>query len=322
MCGNRYRPSDVQMNMQRRRFLLSATGSAIVIALSACGSGGSSSDPTTGDTLPPVSTPPVSTPPATDVSASAYEHPTGADDVVFEYSELGGFTTREYSFQSPPVVLVSGDGRVFTTGPQTAIYPGQALPNIVVRTITEDGIQRLLTAAGDAGLFADIDYSAELNVADASTATVVVSVDGETWTHQAEALGLGADDASGGEATPEREALLAFTQQLGDLASLVGPDALGPEAPFEPADYLMLATVVDDPSQYASDDIEPTVVEWPATGPVRLADVAGSETMCTTISASDAGELFTAANQLTLFTEAGITYQVIPVQQLPGRTCP
>jgi hypothetical protein len=310
--------------MQRRRFLVSATGSAIAIVLTACGNDGSSSEPTTGETLPPASDPPVSGVPVSGVPDGAYAHPLGADEVVFEYSELGGFTTREYSFQSPPIVIVSGDGRMFTTGPQTAIYPGPALPNIVVRTITEDGMQKLLFAADEAGLFADVDYTADLNVADASTATVVVSADGKTWTHRAEALGLGAgpDQSAGAEATPEREALLAFTQRLGDLASIVGADQLGLEEQFEPAGYLALVVVVDDLSQFGSDDIEPTVVEWPAELPMRLADVAATDTMCAVIPATDVGDLFTTANQLTLYSDAGITYQVIPIQQLPGRTCP
>ncbi len=315
--GNRNGFGNVQRVMQRRRFLLSATGSALVLALSGCGSDGSSSEPTTGESLPPVSEPTSS-----DDAAGTYEHPTGAADVVFEYSELGGFTTREYSFQSPPVVIVSGDGRVFTTGPQTAIYPGAALPNITVRTITEDGIQRLLAAADEAGLFADVDYSADLNVADASTATVVVSANGETWTHRAEALGLGADPATGAEATPERDALLAFSQQLGDIASIAGADQLGPEEPFEPTDYLVLVAVIDDPTQIGADGIEPTIVDWSADLPVRLADVAASESICATIPAAAVGDLFTTANQLTLYSEAGVTYQVIPVQMLPGRSCP
>ena len=113
----------------------------------------------------------------------------------------------EYSFQQPPMVLISGDGRVFTTGPQIAIYPGPMLPNIEVRTITEEGIQTILAAADEAGLFADVDYTAELNVADASTATVVLNVDGESWVHEAYALGIGGgpDAPEGSEATPEHE---------------------------------------------------------------------------------------------------------------------
>ena len=107
-----------------------------------------------------------------------YAHPTGPDDVVIEYTELSGFTTREYAFQQPPMVLISGDGRVFTTGPQIAIYPGPALPNIQVGTITEEAVQQLLSIADDDGLFAEIDYTEESLVADASTATVTINVDG------------------------------------------------------------------------------------------------------------------------------------------------
>ena len=136
-------------------------------------------------------------------------HPSGADDVVFEYSEVGGFVPRSVAFQSPPVILISGDGRVFTPGAQIAIYPGPILPAIQVQTISELGIQRLLAAADEAGLYADIDYSADLNVADASTAMVTINVDGETWVHEAYALGIGAVPGQDDEAdvAAERAAL-------------------------------------------------------------------------------------------------------------------
>ena len=73
-----------------------------------------------------------------------FAHPTGPDDEIVNYSEVGGFTTMEYAFQQPPMVLISGDGRVFTDRTAVAIYPGPALPNIQVGTITEEGIQTVL----------------------------------------------------------------------------------------------------------------------------------------------------------------------------------
>jgi hypothetical protein len=120
-----------------------------------------------------------------------YEHPVGADDVVVEYAEVGGFTTREFAFQQTPNVLVSGDGRVFGPGAQIEIYPGPLLPAVQVQPITEQGIQAMLAAADEAGLLRDVEYEQPTNIADASTARVTINVNGETFVHEAYALGIG-----------------------------------------------------------------------------------------------------------------------------------
>jgi hypothetical protein len=278
------------------------------------------------DTVDEGSSPTETLPTPTDGSGGGqdddvpeYTHPSGADDVVFEYSEVGGFVPRSVAFQSPPVILISGGGRVFTPGAQIAIYPGPLLPAIQVQTISELGIQRLLGAADEAGLYADIDYSADLNVADASTAMVTINVDGETWVHEAYALGIGAVPGQDDEAdvAAERAALNDFLAQVSDLATLVGPDELGPTEIYEPDEYLIEALVVEDPLAYANDGIEPTIVAWPAGATVPLADAAS----CTVVPADEIGGVLESANQLTLFSDAGIIYQVLAKQKLPGPTC-
>lgn len=285
------------------------------LGLVACGS--DSDSPAANDSLPPVvddSTPPGTddTPPATD---GDYEHPTGADEVVVSYAELGGFVPREFAFQQTPNVLISGDGRSFSPGAQIEIYPGPLLPAVQVWNIREDGIQQVLAAAEEAGLFADIDYDQPTNIADASTATVTINVNGETWVHEAYALGIGV--GPGGdqtESTPERQALLDF---IGQLTELTSPGPTGDPGIFEPSEYGIEALVVDDLSAYGADGIEPTVVEWPADASVRLADA----TTCTVVPASEVGEILGEATQLTFFTDAGVTYQVLAKPLLPGTDC-
>ncbi len=300
--------------MNRRRLVQFASVAAFALALAACGSDGTASNDTAspdtggsaepgsdqgaGDTLP---------------APEGYAHPTGPDDVVIEYTELSGFTTREYAFQQPPMVLISGDGRVFTTGPQIAIYPGPALPNIQVGTITEEAVQQLLSIADDDGLFAEIDYTEESLIADASTATVTINVDGTSWVHSAYALGM---DEPGKTPSPERATLLEFTAQLTDLANTVGADQLGPTDAFAPDNYLIQSVEAATPTTTA-DGIEPTIVDWPTTADVALADA----TQCAVVSAESVGDLFTNADQLTYFVDDGVTYQVVAVQQLPQRTC-
>ena len=63
----------------------------------------------------------------------------------------GGFVPVETIFTSLPQMSVYGDGTVITQGPQIAIYPGPAVPNLLVRTLDEEGIETLLQTALDAG---------------------------------------------------------------------------------------------------------------------------------------------------------------------------
>ena len=309
-----------QTCMNRRRLVQLASVAALTLAIAACGSDEAASN----DTAAGATTDTDGTgPPGTDQGgvdtlpappADGFAHPTGPDDVVIEYTEVAGFTTREYAFQQPPVVIISGDGRVFTTGPQIAVYPGPALPNIEVGTITEEAIQQLLSIASDDGLFAEIDYTEESMVADAPTATVTINVDGVSWVHSAYALGF---DEPGKTPSPERATLLEFTQQLTDLAGTVGADQLGPVAAFEPENYLIQSSPIDTPTTTDDEALQPTIVDWPATAGVALADA----TECAVIAADSVGDLFTNADQLTYFTDAGVTYQVVAIQQLPHRAC-
>jgi hypothetical protein len=275
----------------------------VVAALGVAACGSDSDSPAADDSLPP----------ATD----GYAHPTGADDVVIEYAEVGGFTTRELTFQQTPRLLVSGDGRGFSPGAQIEIYPGPLLPAVQVQTISEQGIQAILAAADEAGLFRDVEYEQPNNIADASTAQVTINVNGETFVHEAYALGLGLPGSDGDETTPDRVALADFIAALNDLPTLVGADELGEQTLFEPTQYGIEALVVDDLSSSGSDDIEPTVVDWPSEVSVRLADAVG----CTVVASDEVGELLLSANQLTFFDDDGVIYQVLAKPILPGTDC-
>ncbi|MEO1056091.1 MAG: hypothetical protein AAFY28_04175 [Actinomycetota bacterium] len=291
-------------------------GLAVVgaLVLAACGD-----DDGASATLPPVtdSTTPDSTVPDTSPTGG-FTYPTGADEVVVEYSEVGGFTTQAFAFQSPPNVLISGDGLVYGGGATIAVFPGPLVPPVFVRTITAEGIESVLAAAEQAGLLADVEYDSEATefVADASTAVLTIAANGELWIHEAYALGVGGGPDGSGD-TPERVALQEFLLQLGDLAALVGADQLGEERPFEPADYLILAVPFDESVSPGLEGQDPTIVEWPADASVRLAD-AGE---CAEISAAEVGELLSQADQLTFFDDEGVVYEVIPKPVLPGVAC-
>lgn len=290
--------------MKLRSIASLGVGLALVAGLAACGDDTvEEGTPQSDDTLPPVT--------------DGYDHPTGADDIVIEYAQVGGFVPREYAFQQTPNLLISGDSRVFSPGAQIAIYPAPLLPAVQVQSITEEGIQTVLAAADEAGLLASVDYEAPTNIADASTAQLTISVNGETFVHEAYALGMASPDGSGEETSPERQALADFVAQLSDLPALVGADNLGDTSLYEPESYAIEAVVIDDLTAYGSDGIEPTVVDWPADITVRLADA----TTCTEVSASEVGATLVAANQLTFFSDAGVTYQLLARPVLPGHSC-
>ena len=294
----------------RRRLLGLALVTPLALALAACGDDSTDSSDTagtTGSTLPPVAT--TVDPPASTVWSGGYTYPTGADDVVLEISYDGGFLPRELAFANLPTLLVTGDGRVLTQGPQIEIFPGPLLPNVLQRTITDAGIQELLALADEYGLFEEADYSGpEGTIADAANTVVTINANDTSITHTAYALDL---ETGGSEA---RERLAAFVAAASDIQAAVADDQLGAEEPFVAESYRLNAFEAGDASGY---DVEPTIVDWPADASVSLADAS----QCVLAPAAEFGELFASSNQLTWFVEDGTTYAVAVAPFLPGDTC-
>lgn len=260
-------------------------------------------DTTAAPTTPPTTAPPTA-PPTT--VADGYEHPTVADEVVVSIAYEGGFMTMEATFAQLPSLLVTGDAREFSLGPQIEIYPGPLLPNVQLADVGEAGIQELLALADEHGLLQDREYDADTNVADASDTVVTISANGETYVHRAYALGLGGGPGMT-EETGDRAELQAFVD-----AALMTLGTSETEA-FEADAYLVRSFPIDDVSGY---EIEPTIVEWTVDG-VDLA--AASD--CVEIPADQVADLFVDANQLTFFEQDGTTYQLAVKPQLPGDSC-
>jgi hypothetical protein len=290
--------------MERRTLLTLLAVAPAAAILAACGADDSRSSGAT-DEVPPATEVPVEGPNRSDEPVSA----------VFEFGYYGGFTTREVAFQMQPQVLVTSDGRVITPGASAAIYPGPLLPTDTVQTITAVGIDALFAAANDAGLLAEVSYPANENIADASTATLRITVDGVTYVHEAYALGIGGlEQDLESDRFPERQSLEAFISRLGDLPALVGAENLGAPEPYVPDAYQLFAASAGDLSAL---DVAPTVLDWPAGTGVKLADAS----TCSEVDAAVAGEVLEAATQLTFFVQDGETYAVTARPAYPGRTC-
>jgi hypothetical protein len=241
----------------------------------------------------------------------SYEHPTGADDVVLRIGYEGGFVPREVAFQSLPALLVTGDGRVITQGPQIAIFPGPLVPNVLERSITDAGIQELLALADEYGLFEEADYAGlEGIVADAADTVVEINANGESIVHRAYALGM---DNPGGD-SEARQRLAAFVAAATNIQAAVADDQLGDEQPFVADQYRLNAYEAGDASGY---DVQPTILDWPADASVDLA----AASQCVLVPADELGPLFEEANQLTWFVDDGVTYAVAVAPHLPGDEC-
>ena len=294
--------------MNRRSFLAVVVVSLVVAALAACGDPNQASVATAPTT--PLTTPVTSplTVPATAADAGI-AHPTGADDLVLRLAYEGGLVPAGYAFVNTPTLLVSGDGRVFTPGVIPAIFPGPLLPAVMVRTITEDGVQAMLGIARDAGLLAaPPEYPDRHNIADAPDTVLTIDADGGTFVHSAYALGM-SDPAE----TGARQNLLDATTRLADVEAAAGVANLGVDQPFVPTTYRLLARPID-PTELTGQEPAPSVVAWPADAGVSLA----SATTCARLDASSVGSLLLDAKQNTYFKEGEVVYQLAVAGVLPG----
>jgi hypothetical protein len=294
--------------------------------LAACTAAGAS-PPGSGGPVP--SGPPPSSGPSdgSGGSGTAISHPTGPTDLVIRYEEVGGFVAPQALLTRYPVVSVYGDGRVINEGPIPAIYPGPAMPNLQVATVTEAGLQRLLTRARDDGLFGpDASYDAT-NVADASTARFTVVADGAT--HRIGAYGLGMDDAGADPAVAAaRVKLRDFAAALGDLPASVGAENVGRGSGFA---WDTLAIWVRPGAPEPSDPmLARPPIAWPLSAPLATfgaaAPSAGEGARCGTVSGADAAtirSLLDRATEITGWTSGGATYALTFHPLLPDQSdCP
>jgi hypothetical protein len=290
--------SDVQ---SRVRFLSKLAAIAGGLLLAACGA----DDPavTTGEPTPP---------------AGGDQDSGDSDAVVLSITDVGGFAPSERTFTSLPRLLVTGDGRVIQEGPVIAIYPGPLLPNVLQRSISDAGIQRLIDLADEHGLLGNVAYTRPDGIADASETIVTITVNGETFEHRAYALGLGGG-LDGEETDAPRARLFDFVVAATALASDPAAGGIGPEEPYRADSYLIRALEAEatEPTGDAPIDIEPTLVEWPADAPVRLAAAAE----CAEVATSRFAQLFEDANQLTRFVDDGVAYTLAVTPRVPGRSC-
>lgn len=242
-----------------------------------------------------------------------------ADQPLVVVDVSGGFVPVETAFRSLPTLVVYGDGRVVEQGAQILIYPGPALPALFESRLDETGLATVRAALREAGLDrAGVDYG-QPPVADAPTTTVTVTLDGTTYTHVADALGIGADPSLTEQQQADRAALAEAVATLTDLRSLVGAEHLSEPAPFA-ADRVRLWVRPADEAGPVPDDVPPTTVPWPVDA------VTLEATPCLAVEGEAAAAVLAAladANELTRFETADGTWAVTARPVLPHEpTCP
>ncbi len=233
------------------------------------------------------------------VAAGGTPSPVLPSGLVLRVDVGGGLLAPQAQLRQFPFFALYADGRLIVPGPQIEIYPGPALPNIQVRTVSQDAIAAILAAAGDAGLLGPDRRFTAIPVADAPTTTFTVGAGGVRHVVSVRALGFdqGTPGAPGDEARA-RAKLAAFEAKLADLQSWLPAGSLGSERPFR-TDELRVYALAYQPQQ----DLMQKPKDWPLGSFKDFRPVAGEPgTVCGTVSGPDLDAVLTAAaaaNELT-----------------------
>ena len=312
--------------------------------LSACAAAGGSPDASDADDGPSDAPPSASEGGGEDGGGDGggdgIEHPTGADEAILVVSSQGGFVPVEFSVRSMPTFVLLGDGRVIMQGMQTLEYPGPALPAIQERTLTEEGIQRILEAVEETDLFTgDLELRGmQQMVADASDTVFELNAAGIESTVLVYALGMLTPDMEVPGMDPGEVAAHDALSRLSESLLLV--DTFLPAElwevegwqPYEPDAFrLYVVDVTGQPIE--GGDLPGMVREWPTDDdPATFGEAAGEflgpNTRCGVVE-GDLGAAWFAelsqANENTLWTTDGDNrFRVLARPFLPHeeRSCP
>jgi hypothetical protein len=200
-----------------KRLTLPAVLLLAALGVAACSSGGASA-PSTASSSPPSSSPEApSTAPSPAVGAIA--HPTGADEIVLRYEDVGGFTPPEWQAGRLPYFTLYGDGRVVFQQTTAEVPPRQDNVSVGVPLRTallgEDQVQKLLEyALTDGGLaIAKTDYQNPM-IADVPTAVFTINAANDSKTVSVMGLGM---EAQPGPDTMVLKQLAALGDRLRDF---------------------------------------------------------------------------------------------------------
>ena len=246
--------------------------------------------------------------------------PTARHDVILRIDVAGGFLAPEAQLRQLPVFALYADGRLIVPGPQIEIYPGPALPNLQVRTVSPAGVEAILAAAKAAGLFGPDRHYDTLRVADAPTTTFTLARDGIRHTVSVQALGiLQPTQDEPADEVRARAKLSGLQSKLGDLSSWLPAGTLSKESPFRPVELRVYVFAYMPPQ-----DLMQKTVDWPLgslQGFQLLSNQMGIR--CGTLTGKDLGQVLAAAgqaNELTPWNADGERWELVFRPLLPDES--
>lgn len=217
-------------------------------------------------------------------------HPAPAA-LVLRVASVGGFVTPATNYSRIPTLSVYDDGRVITEGPIPAIYPGPALPNLLVRRISARSVDRLAARARAAGVGRPTDFGTP-GIADAtSTRFTVTGADG-TQTTEVYALSETSDQDAGltSRQRAARARMRALLSALTDLPDTLGAQAAGTERPYRATAIVAVA----QPWTASDTDRTSPTRAWP--GAALPGRALGSTSLrCSTTTGAAATRVLTVA---------------------------
>lgn len=264
---------------------------------------------------------------------SASPAPTGAPTASpVPSGVVQGTVFRAWTTQAlPPAATFSwgstaviADGQLIVSGPIPMIFPGPLMPNLIQRSITPAGIDRIFEAAHAAGLLAGPTDLTGGTAPGGMTAHLLFLLDGQ----EREVIGdpnkvMMCIAAPCVPPAGSPEAFGQFWSQVNDVAAIADGE-LGPEQHYQPT---RLAVLVTDPPK---DDpqLKPGLAEWPLSTPLREFGTAfgGDTDRCGVVEGADLALLLPAAqeaNALTRWTDGTTGGRVLVVRPLvPGEPSP
>ena len=310
----------------------------VLTLLTACAStGGSPGDSGGGGSGSPPDASGSEEPAAND----GIEHPTGADEPILTVEDTGGFVMVQTIATRTPSFILMGDGRVIMQGMQTLEFPGPALPALIERTMNEDGIQAVLEAVEDTGLFtSDLKLDGAMQfIADATDTIFRLNANGREVTISVYGLGL-LDPEFGGNfegIDPAEVDAHAVLSQLRDALMAIDTSVPGDSwevegwQPYQPEAFRLYVRDVTGEAVEGG-DLPEQVREWPTEDdPTTFGEadaIFGDGTRCGVVEGEVAATWLAELNlstQMTLWTTDGDDrFSVLPRPVLPGEeaVCP
>jgi hypothetical protein len=293
------------------RLAPSAAALVFLLVLTSCAAAGGPGPTDSGEPSPDAGGP---------GGGDEIEQPTGADELVLLVESVGGFVPLEFSVTQLPSIALYGDGRIVMQGMQTLEFPGPALPPLVERRLTPDGIQAILEAVEGTNLFGTSrEFRGAMNVvADASDTVFTVHAGGREVTVSVYGLGTLAPDMEPPQGMPAgeleaHEALTALNERLLMIDEWLPAGAWATDDwdPYEPEAFrLYVRDVTDEPAE--DGDLAGQVIPWPTDDdPAAFGEEQpffGNGTRCGAVEGEAGGawlEALTAAKQNTRWTDDG-----------------